>query len=110
MSFSEHLQFFLDRVVTSQGLVPSALEFAGDQAVIRIHGIVLPARTRSFEARLFECQFFLGKLLAIALDLTIDSLERCMPTPSGCNRRSSSSSITRSALNPPNEIHRSGIP
>jgi hypothetical protein len=44
-------------------LVPTPFEFAGDQAIIRINGVILPAGKRRLVTRLLECKLQLAALL-----------------------------------------------
>ena len=59
-----------------QAVIPPAFEFAGDQPVVGINGIILPARKCLFVARLLQCQFTLPQPFRTSPFAIGDQLQR----------------------------------
>src|SRR3954462_7613552 len=57
-------------------LVPSALQFGRDEAVVRVDGIVLPPRTGGFVARLLEGEFDVAPLLRLRDAARLEGADR----------------------------------
>ena len=55
-----------------QRFIPSSLKLSSNQAVVRIHRVVLAAGASHFEARLLECKFLLGDALIIVVPTPVD--------------------------------------
>ena len=59
---AERIEFVLKPSLLLQALVPVPLEFARDQPVVGIDGVILPSSVRSLETRLLERQLDLSAL------------------------------------------------
>ena len=62
---AERIEFVLKPSLLLQALVPAPLEFARDQPVVGIDGVILPSSVRSLETRLLERQLDLPALLGV---------------------------------------------
>ena len=61
----ERCELILKASLFFQALVPAPLEFARDQTVVGIDGVILPSSVHSLETRLLERQLDLSMLLAV---------------------------------------------
>ena len=62
---AERCELILKASLFFQALVPAPLEFARDQTVVGIDGVILPSSVHSLETRLLERQLDLSMLLAV---------------------------------------------
>ncbi len=72
----QRLQLLLQLVYGREGGIPSPLEFASDQTIVRIDRIILPARPSRLVSRLFEHQFDLALFLASLVLAVRDHTDR----------------------------------
>ena len=73
---AERIEFVLKPSLLLQALVPTPLQFAGDQPVVGIDSVILPSSVRGLETRLLERQFDLSALLAIFASAHLKSRQR----------------------------------
>ena len=70
------LHLLLESRLRCEAFIPSPFELAGDQPVVRINRIVLPACMHRFVACLFQCQLALSQPLYASVLMVGDQLER----------------------------------
>ena len=73
---AERVEFVLKPSLFFQALVPAPLEFARDQTVVGIDGVILPSSVRSLETRLLERQLDLSALLGVFASSRLKSRQR----------------------------------
>src|ERR1700722_7107505 len=62
---AEGIELFLEPSLLFQALVPTPLQFSGNQSVVGIDGVILPSGVRRFETRLLDRPFDLPPLLGV---------------------------------------------
>src|SRR5271163_4690488 len=63
--YAEGIELVLEPSLLFQALVPTPLQFSGNQSVVGIDGVILPSGVRRFETRLLDRQFNLPALLGV---------------------------------------------
>src|SRR5271169_1326676 len=63
--YAEGIELVLEPSLLFQALVPTPLQFSGNQSVVGIDGVILPSGVRRFETRLLDRQFDLPALLGV---------------------------------------------
>ena len=73
---AERIEFVLKPSLLLQALVPTPLQFAGDQPVIRVDSVILPSSVCGLETRLLERQFDLSALVDVFASARLKSRQR----------------------------------
>jgi len=73
---AERIEFVLKPSLLLQALVPTPLQFAGDQPVIGVDSVILPSSVCGLETRLLERQFDLSALVGVFASARLKSRQR----------------------------------
>jgi hypothetical protein len=73
---AERVEFLSTQTLLLQALVPTPFQFARDQPVVGIDGVVLPSGQRRLEAGLLQRQFYLAALGAVLAPAGVQRRQR----------------------------------
>src|SRR6202795_4836247 len=73
---AEGIELVLEPSLLFQALVPTPLQFSGNQSVVGIDGVILPSGVRRFETRQLDRQFDLPALLGVFAPARLQSRQR----------------------------------
>src|ERR1700730_15862984 len=91
LAFVDGFQLIFESAYLDELVVPSAFEFARNETVVRIHGIILPPCARGLKVLLLQRQFDLPELFSCA---------RCSIAPRAASTPNGFISLTTSAPTP----------